>query len=49
MALTASAPPTVEGKIINLLGLCDPVTVKLDLNRPNVYLRTVWGTGLKVD
>ena len=47
MALTASDPPTVEEKI-NSLGLCDPVTVKLQHNRNNVYLRTVRGTGLKV-
>ena len=45
MALTASAPPPVEEKIVNSLCLCDPVKVKLDLNRPNIFIRTVQGTG----
>ena len=48
MALTASAPPIVEDKIINSLCLCDPVKVKLDLNRPNVYISIIKGTALRV-
>lgn len=48
MALTASAPPTVEDKIVNSLCLCDPVKVKLDLNRPNIYISTIKGTALTV-
>ena len=48
MALTASAPPTVEDKIVNSLCLCDPVKVKLDLNRPNIYISTIKGTALMV-
>ena len=48
MALTASAPPTVEDKIINSLCLCDPVKVKLDLNQPDIYISTIKGTALAV-
>ena len=48
MALTASAPPTVEDKIINSLCLCDPVKVKLHLNRPNIFISTIKGTALRV-
>ena len=47
MALTASAQPTVEDKIINSLCLY-PVKVKLDLNRPNIYISTIKGTALMV-
>ena len=38
MALTASAPPSIEAKIISSLYLSSPVVVSCDLNRPNIFL-----------
>ena len=38
MALTASAPPTVQAEIISSLFMVDPVIVSCDLNRKNVFI-----------
>ena len=38
MALTASAPPTVESSIKSSLSLVSPVVVSQPLNRSNIYL-----------
>ena len=38
MAVTASAPPQTETEINMSLSLTDPIVVKHDLNRPNMYL-----------
>ena len=37
MALTASASPAVESKIISSLYLSSPVTISCDLDRPNIF------------
>lgn len=38
MALTASAPPDIQSKIIESLNLQCPFIVSLSLDRPNIYL-----------
>ena len=38
MALTASAPPSVESEIISSLHLVEPVIVSHDLNRRNIFI-----------
>ena len=38
MALTASAPSTVQSEIISSLHLVDPVIVSGDLNRRNIFI-----------
>ena len=38
MALTASAPTDVEEAIVKSLHLVDPVYVRCDLDRPNIYM-----------
>ena len=37
MALTASASPSVEAKIISSLYLSSPVVISCDLDRPNIF------------
>ena len=38
MALTASAPTNVEEAIVNSFYVVDPVYVRCDLDRPNIYM-----------
>lgn len=47
MALTASAPPEIEGTIVSSLHLKEPVVVKRRLDRPNIYLSTSKSVGIK--
>ena len=38
MAVTASAPPSVQSEITASLYLSSPIVVSCDLNRPNIFL-----------
>ena len=38
IALTASAPPSVQADITSTLHLCSPIIISCCLDRPNIYI-----------
>lgn len=48
IALTASAPPEIEQSILTSLHMRDPVIVRQELNRPNIYMSASRSMGVKV-
>lgn len=49
MALTASAPPTIQAEICSLLHFYHPVVVTRPLDQANIYLSVSKSSGVKVE